>query len=166
VQGSGYATRYFRFGTLAVAFLAVVIPVAATLWVAERIDTGDPLETRLGAMSPEEVIRTYVAALDRGDRRTVLACMSRRHLWPLLFYRMAPDALYAPAYSTPSLDDIAAAAVSSIKEVARSADSAEYIVDLVVRTRGGGFYRDGSNQARFFLRRETPTTGWRIDRGF
>ncbi len=67
-------------------------------WIPALIDPQDPLERELSRLSPEDLIRTYYAAVDRGDYTRAHACQSRRWLATSLFANMDNRFLYNPGF--------------------------------------------------------------------
>lgn len=140
-------------------------------WVAAVIDERDPVEQRLAALTPEEMIKQYYAAIDRDDLKAAHACESRSALRRALFANMDNYHLYNPGYRDSDGDGIGvieSARVLSIRrredlEEGREGKVREYEVRLDLQVRRSMTY-DSGVQTRFInLRRETLNTGWRIE---
>ncbi|NPV71722.1 MAG: DUF4829 domain-containing protein [Firmicutes bacterium] len=137
-------------------------------WVPGVIDADDAVERELASLTPEEVIRRYYEAIDRGDYPAALTCLTREHLLMYLFSNMDNRGLYNPGFDQGMLGllNTTAARVEGVKKmegtsVPEGCVMYQVVVDLTVEqpiTHGSGL------QPRFVsLRRETPDTGWRID---
>ncbi len=57
-------------------------------FLSQFVDTDSPLETELGKMEPEDVIRAYWAAVDTGDYARAHGCETRTALFRYLFANM------------------------------------------------------------------------------
>lgn len=57
-------------------------------FLSQFVDTDSPLEMELGEMEPEDVIRTYWAAVDSGDYTRAHACQTKTALFGYLFANM------------------------------------------------------------------------------
>lgn len=139
-------------------------------WLANIVNWEDPLEKRLAALSPEELIRTFYEAVGNGDKRTAHAALSRRNLATYLFRNMDNNRLYNPSFSVndrDGLNNVAGAKIVSIKELPpQDGDSPEVkryqvAVDLTFRR---AITAESGVQIRFLtLRQEIPGLGWRVD---
>jgi len=139
-------------------------------WVAGVIDYDDATERRLAALGPEEVIRTYYAAINRRDYRLARACETRESLTGYLFANMDNNWLYNTSYESGSLDgmeNIRRAKVLTIKELKEplepvAPETRRYAVEVDLRFRKAVTMESGRHVLFFNLKRETEQTGWRL----
>lgn len=139
-------------------------------WLAGIVNWEDPLEKRLAALSPEELIRLFYEAVGNGDKRTAHATLSRRNLVTYLFRNMDNNRLYNPSFSVndrDGLNNVAGAKIVSIKELPPQDNDPPEVkryqvaVDLTFRR---AITAESGVQVRFLtLRQEIPGLGWRID---
>ncbi len=139
-------------------------------WVAGVIDYDDATERRLAALAPEEVIRTYYAAVNRRDYRMARACETRESLTGYLFRNMDNNWLYNASYESGSLDgleNIRRAKLLAVRELKEShepgaQDTRRYAVEVDLRFRKVITMDSGRHVLFFTLKKETERTGWRI----
>lgn len=139
-------------------------------WVDQYIDHENEQEKLISQMTPEKVIETYYEAIDHKDPRTAHACETRRRLVTYLFRNMDNNRLYNYSYATNDADEINNITRAKIIRIqpyqdagSEQPDVRKYVVEVDLNVRRAVTY-DSGRQVRFFtLRRETPTTGWRID---
>jgi len=144
-------------------------------WIPALIDPQDPLERELSRLSPEDLIRTYYAAVDRGDYTRAHACQSRRWLATSLFANMDNRFLYNPGfrdYDVAGLANITSARVIAIRRQERFEENFRrdyppgtriYEVRVDLQVREPVTFESGPQTRFVTLRRETPATGWRIE---
>ncbi|MDN5362437.1 MAG: hypothetical protein PWP70_1484 [Moorella sp. (in: firmicutes)] len=139
-------------------------------WVDQFIDHHNEQEKLISQMTPEKVIETYYEAIDHKDPRTAHACETRRRLVTYLFNNMDNNRLYNYSYATNDADEINNITRARVIRIQPYQDPGpvdpnvkKYVVEVDLNVRKVITY-DSGRQIRFFtLRRETPTTGWRID---
>ncbi|QGP92058.1 hypothetical protein MGLY_14140 [Neomoorella glycerini] len=139
-------------------------------WVDQYIDHDNPQEKLISQMTPEKVIETYYEAIDHKDPRTAHATETRRRLVSYLFRNMDNNRLYNYSYATNDADEINNITRAKVIRIQpyhdpslEQADVKKYVVEVDINVRRVISY-DSGRQIRFItLRRETPTTGWRID---
>ncbi|GEA18090.1 MAG: hypothetical protein PWR22_1114 [Moorella sp. (in: firmicutes)] len=139
-------------------------------WVDQYIDHDNPQEKLISQMTPEKVIETYYEAIDNKDPRTAHATETRRRLVSYLFRNMDNNRLYNYSYATNDADEINNITRAKVIRIqpyhdpsSEQADVKKYVVEVDINVRRVISY-DSGRQIRFItLRRETPTTGWRID---
>ncbi|MDN5343960.1 MAG: hypothetical protein PWQ18_71 [Clostridia bacterium] len=139
-------------------------------WVDQYINHDNPQEKLISQMSPEKVIETYYEAIDGKDPKTAHATETRRRLVEYLFNNMDNNRLYNYSYATNDayeINNITRAKVIRIQPYQGPEplppDVKKFMVEVDINVRRLYTY-DSGRQVRFLtLRRETPTTGWRID---
>ncbi|MGI9860983.1 DUF4829 domain-containing protein [Moorella naiadis] len=139
-------------------------------WVDQFIDHHNEQEKLISQMTPEKVIETYYEAIDHKDPRTAHACETRRRLVTYLFKNMDNNRLYNYSYATNDADEISNITRARVIRIQpyqvpgpEDPNIKRYVVEVELNVRRVITY-DSGRQIRFFtLRRETPTTGWRID---
>lgn len=140
-------------------------------WVAGLIDPRDPAEQELARLTPEEVIRGYYEAVNRGDYTKAHAYESRRALTQYLFNNMDNNLLFNPGYRDSDLDGLANITAARVLSIGKPAytdagsprETRIYPVKVELKVRHAVTYNSGP-QVRFLtLRRETSATGWRIE---
>ncbi|RDV82491.1 DUF4829 domain-containing protein [Ammonifex thiophilus] len=137
-------------------------------WVASFTDYNDPVELRLARMTPEEVIRTYWEAVNRGDYRLAHACETRKRLLGYLFMEMDKNWIYSVSLTQAASADwaqtVRSARVLSVKEVEGTTDrkKKEYMVEVDLRVRRADALQDGHRPLFFTMERENERSGWRI----
>jgi hypothetical protein len=139
-------------------------------WVDQYINHKNPQEKLISAMSPEKVIETYYEAISNNDPRTAHAAETRRRLMTYLFSNMDNNRLYNYSYATiddNEINNITRAKINRIQPYqgpeAEAPDIRKYVVELDINVRRLITYDSGRHIRFITLRRETPTTGWRID---
>jgi hypothetical protein len=146
-------------------------------WIPSLIDPDDPKERALASLAPEELIRSYYLALERRDFAAAGSYLSRRELMKALFSSPAPTVLaelYSPGFPADFPWDVASnentisakvVAVTRLAdlEVGRFQGILVYRVELDLKVKRIIAIDSGRHSRYFFLVRETPTTGWRIN---
>ena len=138
-------------------------------WVTKLIDPADPMEQRLAEMTPEEVIETYFFAIDHKDYATAHACQSRSFI--MLFLTSNSGLGYRSLYNEGFLDEtgVDLGNYISVKVVrvtrvdrqgAALAGGSEIKYDVELEQRRKIPY--GSDACIIVMRKETPSTGWKI----
>jgi len=135
-------------------------------WVGTVTDPNDPVDRRLSALAPEEVIKAYVTALNTHDYATLYALFTRHYLLNLILAGRSATSLYGPGFDNTDLQKNAGAKLVSVRPETTSPASPaqkEFVVVLDVRTQGSSAWTNGANTYFFVLRQEIPQNGWRID---
>ncbi|MDI6824566.1 MAG: DUF4829 domain-containing protein [Bacillota bacterium] len=144
-------------------------------WIPALIDPQDPLERELSRLSPEDLIRMYYAAVDRGDYARAHACESRKSLVTSLFANMDNRFLYNAGfrdYEVAGLANITSARVIAIQRQERFEENLRqyyppgtriYEVRVDLQVKEPVTFESGPQTRFVTLRRETPATGWRIE---
>jgi len=140
-------------------------------WVNLYIDHSNPQEKLISCMKPEEVIETYFEAIDHRDPHTAHACETRQRLVSYLFNNMDNNRLYNYSYATNDADwinNINRAKIINIQPCNRPAQEDQsvvktYVVIVDINVKRLITHDSGRQVLYITLRRETPTTGWRID---
>jgi len=137
-------------------------------WVDEHINYGNETEIRLSAMEPEEIIREYYEARNKGDINAALACCSRSFLCHYLFSNMDNTGLFNEDYNAETQGGyISSARLIEIKELKHLTKInppgvLEYEVKGEFKYSSHMFYDDGIHSYYVRLKKETVRGGWRI----
>lgn len=125
----------------------------------------------MARLTPEEVIRGYYEAVNRGDYVKAHAYESCRALSQYLFSNMDNNFLYNPGFrdgEADGLGNITSARVISIKR-AEGAERGlgpgrrEYAVNVDLQVKRTITHESGPQPRFIILSQETPVTGWRIE---
>lgn len=138
-------------------------------WVAGLLQKDDPELTRLAALTPEEVVRAYYAAVDSHDAAASRLYRSIKSLWQDMFINMDNSLLFNPLDATEQgLGNIISAEVQKVErtQFAPGEGPPEGTVGLAVtvdlRFKQVISLGNGPQTLFFYLREEIPGTGWRI----
>ncbi|MGO0123016.1 DUF4829 domain-containing protein [Desulfothermobacter acidiphilus] len=137
-------------------------------WVASFTDYNDPVELRLARMTPEEVIRTYWEAVNRGDYRLARACETQKRLLGYIFMDMDKNWIYSASLTQAASADwaqtVRSVRVLSVREMEGTTDGKkkEYMVEVDLRVRRADALQDGRRPLFFTMERENERSGWRI----
>ncbi len=141
-------------------------------WLTTLIDPNDPMERRLSAMTPDQILETYYSAIDRKDYATAHACESRSHLLVYIASNMDDRRLYNDGFGEDRGEGLANFISVKLIEVERAeeferaeigygdAQCYQVTVEQHRRVVAGG--PDGLFPYFVVMKRETPETGWRI----
>ena len=138
-------------------------------WISALIDPQDPFEQKLAPLTPEELLRTYFDAVDRGDFRLAYACENRKRLaHHYLFSNMDNNKLYNQDYPAGGLKNITRARVISLKHLPEGEKNYPpgtllYQVEVDLGVRRFITHESGPQRRFITLRKETAATGWRIE---
>lgn len=136
-------------------------------WVEKYINYDNEMEMRLSVMEPEEIIREYYEARNKGDINAAMACCSRSYLCIYLFANMDNSVLFNEDYNIESHGDyLSSARLIEIKEWKHLAEINPPVFTYEVK---GDFkysfheFRDdGIHDYYVRLKKETVKGGWRI----
>ena len=135
-------------------------------WIANTLERDDPELTRIAALTPEQVVSEYYAALDQHGLEGTLRF---RTIWSLRSYlssNMDDTLIYIPKLSdTFGYDNILAAKLLHIEPYS-PADAIPgkvcFAVTVDLRVKEIITHDDGPATFFIFLEEEIPGTGWRI----
>jgi len=131
-------------------------------WISQYVDCGDELEKSLSGLSPEEIIRLYFEALDKGDERLLYATQARSTLIQYLSANMDYDQLYYKQYPDTNVKKAKLLSVKTFEFGDKQKDSLEYAVEVDYDFKELITSDDGK-QTRFVgLTKESEDLGWRI----
>ena len=140
-------------------------------WVSGLVDPQDPIEQKLANLTPEQIIRGYYAAVDRGDFSAAHTYESRRALTRYLSNNMDNNFLFNTGYpekKSRGMSNTTAAKVISIKKLEGSLGNPrpgwrEYAVKVDLQVKQPITHGNGPQTRFIILSQEPPTMGWRID---
>lgn len=131
-------------------------------WIPQYVDYEDELEKQLSGLSPEEIIRIYFEALDKGEERLIYATQARSTLVQYLAGNMAYDQLYFKQYPDTNVKKAKLLSMKTFEFGDQPKDSLEYAVEVDYDFKEMITSDDGK-QTRFVgLTREGNGRDWRI----
>lgn len=135
-------------------------------WVQKCIDYSDELEIRLSKMQPEDVIKEFFDALNKQDKGTVFACLTRKELCSLLSTNLDNRNLYNRLDESEVLFNIKRAdliGITKVKHVEGDPYSLEYQVKADVDFDEPIVEDDGVIMKSILMKKRSAKSGWRID---
>lgn len=138
-------------------------------WVADLLQRDDSELTRLAALTPEEVVRAYYAAVDSHDAAASRLYRSIKSLWQDMFINMDNSLLFNSLEATEQgLGNIISAEVQKVERTQFTPGEGppegtvglQVMVDL--RFKQIISLGNGPQPLSFYLREEILGTGWRI----
>jgi hypothetical protein len=133
-------------------------------WISSYINYEYPLEVKLSKMSHEELIKEYFNALNNKDRKTVMACETRRQISQYMFINLDNNKLINRDEHL-RVRNIKSVKLLEIKEggAAYNDDTAiQYRVKLDYQYEKEITAQNGITTAIVTLRKESEKSGWRI----
>lgn len=104
-------------------------------WLTTLVDPSDPVERRLSAMTPEQILETYYSAIDRKDYATAHACESRSHLLVYIASNMDDRRFYNDGFGEERGDGLANFLSVKLVEIEREEEYERAETGRSLRTR-------------------------------
>ena len=135
-------------------------------WVDGHINYNNPMEKELAPLKPEEVIRRYYSCLDNHRSKEAYALRTRSYMAAQLYFNRRQDVLYEEALDNFEKN------IKKVKlvSIAPMQDDTAPTGSLIFMTRADFLWYDDSAECNgehprvMLLRRETPGSGWRIEK--
>lgn len=141
-------------------------------WVTVLIDPNDPMEQRLSALTPEQILETYYSAIDQKDYATAHACESRRYQLMYIASNMDNRRLYNDGFGEERGAGLANFLSVKLVNIERKEEFERpeigygnarcYLVSVEQQRRIQAGGPDGRSGYFVVMKQETPETGWRI----
>jgi hypothetical protein len=138
-------------------------------------DPNNEIDLALAALSPDQVIRTFFAAINAQDYQTAYACLTRDELSSVLFVNLLSSGkagkLFHESYAEAAkhgdmfIRNIISAEIIQMRKLNTThPEEIEYEVRFDVRYKEEDiFYHDGIEMRFFILKEEIEGLGYRID---